>query len=143
MIPRETIQRDRPVAGHGRAEPGGELGLAGSGPARGSGRPVLEGRRHPHSIRTWHAESVADGTQGVLVVAGTPIGDPTDASPRLRAELEGADVVAAEDTRRTRRLAADLGIALRGRVVSYYDAVERERLPSCSPPSRRASASCW
>jgi len=65
----------------------------------------------------------------VLVVAGTPIGDPTDASPRLRAELEAADVVAAEDTRRTRRLAADLGITLRGRVVSYYDAVELERLP--------------
>ena len=65
----------------------------------------------------------------MLVVAGTPIGDPTDASPRLRAELEAADVVAAEDTRRTRRLAADLGITLRGRVVSYYDAVERERLP--------------
>ena len=65
----------------------------------------------------------------MLVVAGTPIGDPTDASPRLRAELEGADVVAAEDTRRTRRLAADLGISLRGRLVSYYDAVERERLP--------------
>ncbi|HEY5136674.1 MAG TPA: 16S rRNA (cytidine(1402)-2'-O)-methyltransferase [Candidatus Nanopelagicales bacterium] len=72
---------------------------------------------------------MADGTHGVLVVAGTPIGDPTDASPRLRAELEAADVVAAEDTRRTRRLAADLGITLRGRVVSYYDAVERERLP--------------
>ena len=65
----------------------------------------------------------------MLVVAGTPIGDPTDASPRLRAELEAADVVAAEDTRRTRRLAADLGISLRGRLVSYYDAVERERLP--------------
>ena len=73
--------------------------------------------------------TVAEGNRGVLVVAGTPIGDPTDASPRLRAELEAADVVAAEDTRRTRRLAADLGITLRGRVVSYYDAVERERLP--------------
>jgi 16S rRNA (cytidine1402-2'-O)-methyltransferase len=72
---------------------------------------------------------VAEGNRGVLVVAGTPIGDPTDASPRLRAELETADVVAAEDTRRTRRLAADLGITLRGRVISYYDAVERERLP--------------
>jgi len=72
---------------------------------------------------------VAEVNRGVLVVAGTPIGDPTDASPRLRAELEAADVVAAEDTRRTRRLASDLGITLRGRVVSYYDAVERERLP--------------
>ncbi len=66
---------------------------------------------------------------GVLVVAGTPIGDPSDASPRLREALETADVVAAEDTRRTRRLAADLGIAISGRVVSYYDAVETARLP--------------
>ena len=66
---------------------------------------------------------------GVLVVAGTPIGDPTDASPRLREALATADVVAAEDTRRTRRLAADLGITLAGRVVSYYDAVETARLP--------------
>ena len=73
--------------------------------------------------------TVAEGNRGVLVVAGTPIGDPTDASPRLRAELEAADVVAAEETLRTRRRAADLGITLRGRVVSYYDAVERERLP--------------
>ena len=70
-----------------------------------------------------------DGTHGVLVVAGTPIGDPGDASPRLRAELAGADVVAAEDTRRTRRLADDLGVTMRGRIVSYYDAVERQRLP--------------
>ncbi len=66
---------------------------------------------------------------GVLVLAGTPIGDPTDASPRLRAELASAGVVAAEDTRRARRLAADLGITITGRVVSYYDSVERQRLP--------------
>lgn len=73
---------------------------------------------------------MVDGARGgVLVLAGTPIGDPADASPRLREELAGADVVAAEDTRRTRRLADDLGIALSGRVVSYYDAVERQRLP--------------
>ena len=72
---------------------------------------------------------MADAEHGVLVLAGTPIGDPNDASPRLRDELAGADVVAAEDTRRTRRLADDLGITLTGRVVSYYDAVERQRLP--------------
>ena len=66
---------------------------------------------------------------GVLVVAGTPIGDPTDASPRLRDALATADVVAAEDTRRTRRLAADLSVTITGRLVSYYDSVERERLP--------------
>ena len=70
-----------------------------------------------------------EASPGVLVIAGTPIGDPSDASPRLRTELEGADIVAAEDTRRTRRLADDLGITLRGRIVSYYDAVELRRLP--------------
>lgn len=72
-------------------------------------------------------DAVLDG--GVLVVAATPIGNLADAAPRLLTELAGADVVAAEDTRRLRRLAAGLGVGLRGRVVAYYDAVERERLP--------------
>lgn len=66
---------------------------------------------------------------GVLVLAATPIGDVSDASPRLRAALEAADIVAAEDTRRLRRLADALDVRLTGRVVSYYDAVERDRLP--------------
>ena len=65
----------------------------------------------------------------MLVLAGTPIGDPADASPRLARELATADVVAAEDTRRLRRLAAALGVALAGRVVSYYDANEAARTP--------------
>jgi 16S rRNA (cytidine1402-2'-O)-methyltransferase len=69
------------------------------------------------------------GRPGRLVLAGTPIGDAQDASPRLRAALADADVVAAEDTRRTRRLAAELGVTITGRVVSYYDAVEQRRLP--------------
>jgi 16S rRNA (cytidine1402-2'-O)-methyltransferase len=62
-----------------------------------------------------------------LLVAATPIGNPDDASPRLRAALGAADVVAAEDTRRLRRLAAALGVSIGGRVVSYYDAVEQAR----------------
>ncbi len=72
---------------------------------------------------------VADGESGVLVLAGTPIGDPDDATPRLRRELAAADVVAAEDTRRLRRLAADLGVTVTGRVVSYYDQNEAARTP--------------
>lgn len=64
---------------------------------------------------------------GVLVLAGTPIGDPADASPRLRDELMSADVVAAEDTRRLRRLAAALGADLPGRVVSYFEGNEAAR----------------
>ena len=66
---------------------------------------------------------------GVLVLAGTPIGQPGDAPPRLAAELSGADVVAAEDTRRLKRLCADLGITLSGRVVSYFEGNEQARTP--------------
>ncbi|MFF0306846.1 16S rRNA (cytidine(1402)-2'-O)-methyltransferase [Streptosporangium sp. NPDC004379] len=64
---------------------------------------------------------------GRLVLAGAPIGQAGDASPRLRDALENADVVAAEDTRRLRRLAAELGAEIGGRVVSYYDANESGR----------------
>jgi len=64
-----------------------------------------------------------------LVLAGTPIGRPDDASPRLAAELAGADLIAAEDTRRLRRLAADLGVTISARTLSYFDGNERERTP--------------
>ncbi|NYF97780.1 16S rRNA (cytidine(1402)-2'-O)-methyltransferase [Janibacter cremeus] len=62
-----------------------------------------------------------------LVLAATPIGDPRDASARFRDELVGADVVAAEDTRRLRRLAGQLGVELPGRVVSYHEHNEATR----------------
>jgi len=65
----------------------------------------------------------------VLVLAGTPIGRPDDAAPRLAVELAAADVVAAEDTRRLKRLTTDLGIELGGRVVSYFDGNEQGRTP--------------
>ena len=64
---------------------------------------------------------------GTLILAAVPIGQPTDASARLAAALRSAPVVAAEDTRRLRRLAASLGAAPTGRVVSYYDDVETAR----------------
>jgi 16S rRNA (cytidine1402-2'-O)-methyltransferase len=63
----------------------------------------------------------------VLILAAVPIGCPQDASGRLAAELARADVVAAEDTRRVRRLAADLNTQITGRVVSYYDVIEAKR----------------
>ncbi|MGW1890227.1 16S rRNA (cytidine(1402)-2'-O)-methyltransferase [Streptomyces sp. NPDC002004] len=68
-------------------------------------------------------------TPGTLVLAGTPIGDVADAPPRLAAELAGADVVAAEDTRRLRRLAQALGVTPSGRVVSYFEGNESARTP--------------
>lgn len=69
------------------------------------------------------------GGGGRLVLAATPLGDARDASARLVEALSSADVVAAEDTRRLRSLAAALGVTVRGRVVSHYDAVEDARLP--------------
>ncbi|MET8448771.1 16S rRNA (cytidine(1402)-2'-O)-methyltransferase [Streptomyces sp. NPDC005209] len=66
---------------------------------------------------------------GTLVLAGTPIGDIADAPPRLARELEGADVVAAEDTRRLRRLTQALGVTPKGRVVSYFEGNESARTP--------------
>lgn len=62
-----------------------------------------------------------------LVLAATPIGDPDDASPRLRRALESADVIAAEDTRRLYRLAKSLGVTVTARLVAVFDAVERGR----------------
>jgi 16S rRNA (cytidine1402-2'-O)-methyltransferase len=66
---------------------------------------------------------------GTLTIAAVPIGQPGDASSRLASALETAQVIAAEDTRRLRRLAAALGVRLTGRVVSYYDDVESQRVP--------------
>ncbi len=64
---------------------------------------------------------------GALVLAATPIGDARDASRRLAAELVGADLVAAEDTRRLRRLLADLDVRRAGPIVSYHEHNEATR----------------
>lgn len=76
--------------------------------------------------RLWVREDARVST-GVLVLAGTPLGNPGDASARLAAELVKADVIAAEDTRRFARLRADLGLELSARVVSYFEANEAAR----------------
>jgi 16S rRNA (cytidine1402-2'-O)-methyltransferase len=68
-----------------------------------------------------------DQDGGRLVLAATPIGDPQDAPPRLVRLLAEADVVAAEDTRRLRRLAAALAVEPRGRLVSYHEHNEQTR----------------
>ena len=66
---------------------------------------------------------------GRVLLAATPLGNPGDASARLRTALAGAPVIAAEDTRRLRRLAADLGAAPPGRVLSFFEGNEAERVP--------------
>jgi len=68
-------------------------------------------------------------TPGTLVLAATPIGQVADASPRLASELATAGVIAAEDTRRLRRLTTDLGVEITGRVLSYFEGNEAGRTP--------------
>ncbi len=66
---------------------------------------------------------------GRLLIGATPLGQPTDASARLVSALGSADVIAAEDTRRTRTLAQALDVKPAGKVVSLYDANEATRVP--------------
>jgi len=72
-----------------------------------------------------------------LVLAGVPIGQAGDASPRLREALESAHVVAAEDTRRLARLCKDIGAVLTGAVVSCFEANEADRVPQLLDAVRR------
>ncbi|MGH3532526.1 MAG: 16S rRNA (cytidine(1402)-2'-O)-methyltransferase [Mycobacterium sp.] len=67
---------------------------------------------------------------GRLLLGATPLGQPSDASPRLIAALGSADVVAAEDTRRVRKLASALDVRITGKVVSFFDHVEASRVPA-------------
>ncbi|MFA4986312.1 MAG: 16S rRNA (cytidine(1402)-2'-O)-methyltransferase [Candidatus Brocadiia bacterium] len=63
---------------------------------------------------------------GELWVGSTPIGNLSDASPRLREAIEKADLIACEDTRVCASLCAALGLRYR-RMVSYYEQNERQR----------------
>src|SRR5690242_18855347 len=64
-----------------------------------------------------------------VILAGVPLGNPGDASSRLRDALASMPVIAAEDTRRLRRLCADLGVTPAGRIISFFDQNEVGRVP--------------
>lgn len=72
-------------------------------------------------------ESAVTIPAGTVVLAATPIGNVGDASARLVAFLERADIVAAEDTRRLFDLARRLGVYVNGRVIAYHDHNERDK----------------
>jgi 16S rRNA (cytidine1402-2'-O)-methyltransferase len=76
------------------------------------------------------ADDAAQPAAGRLILAATPIGRPGDASACLATALATAAVIAAEDTRRLRRLTAALGVTPAGRLVSYYEDVEVARGPA-------------
>lgn len=61
---------------------------------------------------------------GTLVLVATPIGNLGDLSPRSSRALADADVIACEDTRRTRQLLSHEGIAAGGRLVTVNDHTE-------------------
>ncbi len=69
-------------------------------------------------------------TAGRLLLAATPLGQPADASARLISALGTADVLAAEDTRRARKLARALDVVITGKVISLFDANEAARVAS-------------
>jgi 16S rRNA (cytidine1402-2'-O)-methyltransferase len=62
---------------------------------------------------------------GILWLVGTPIGNLGDLAPRAAEVLAAADLVAAEDTRRTGRLLQGLG--LKRPMISLFEGNERER----------------
>jgi 16S rRNA (cytidine1402-2'-O)-methyltransferase len=64
---------------------------------------------------------------GRLLVVATPIGNLGDLAPRARDAFAAADLVACEDTRRTGRLLAHLGI--KKPLVSLHEHNERQRVP--------------
>ncbi len=65
---------------------------------------------------------------GTLYVVATPIGNLEDVTLRALRVLREVDLIAAEDTRRTRTLLERHGIARP--LTSYYDAIERRRAPA-------------
>lgn len=62
-----------------------------------------------------------------LTLAATPLGNPRDASQRLREAIEGAAIVAAEDSRKFHRLCADMEVEFGGRVISFFEGNESDR----------------
>ena len=64
----------------------------------------------------------------MLILAATPIGNLSDASPRLVENLQSALYIAAEDTRTLYKLAQALGISVTAKTFSLHDHNERERV---------------
>jgi 16S rRNA (cytidine1402-2'-O)-methyltransferase len=64
---------------------------------------------------------------GTLYVVATPLGNLEDITLRALRVLKEVDLIAAEDTRRTRKLLAHYGVGTP--LTSYYDQIERRKAP--------------
>jgi 16S rRNA (cytidine1402-2'-O)-methyltransferase len=64
----------------------------------------------------------------MLILAAIPLGNPGDASTRLKEAIVNADFIAAEDSRRFGRLCAELGVTYEAKIFSFFEGNENERL---------------
>src|SRR5207248_7560160 len=88
--------------------------------------PRVSSRRRPapstagSCVWATGSRSRSSGVAGALVIVATPIGNLGDLSPRAVEALAGADVIACEDTRRTRKLLSHAGVRSR-KLVAVHD----------------------
>ncbi|MEH0059928.1 16S rRNA (cytidine(1402)-2'-O)-methyltransferase [Auritidibacter ignavus] len=75
------------------------------------------------------ANDLHQAGEGQIVLVATPIGNLQDATDRLRTVLASAEIIAAEDTRTTQRLATALGVEIRGQLISHHDHNEQRSTP--------------
>ena len=62
-----------------------------------------------------------------LILAATPLGNPGDATARLKKAIEEATIIAAEDSRRFHRLCTDIDVVFTARVMSFFEGNEEDR----------------
>ena len=62
-----------------------------------------------------------------LILAATPLGNPGDASTRLKLAIESATIIAAEDSRIFHRLCTDIDVTFTAKVLSFFEGNEEER----------------
>lgn len=77
--------------------------------------------------------------EGALVLVATPIGNLGDLAPRAVEALRAADVIAAEDTRRTRALLTHAGVPGGRRLVAVHGHNERARAAELVERIRRGA----
>lgn len=65
----------------------------------------------------------------MLYIISTPIGNLGDITIRAIKTLENLDILLCEDTRKTGILLKELGIKNQIKLVSFYDEVERQKIP--------------
>ena len=123
------------VTRRGAAARAGPRGAAG-GPWRRHGRPRVVAAAGGGGGHDRRRAAARGGTlTGRLVVCPTPIGNLEDVTLRVLSALRDADVIACEDTRRTRVLLDRYGV--QATLVSYHEHNEAARTASWSARMER------